>query len=96
MRFSPIAMVDNFVEVGQRFVGNLYGFLSIEIDLGLTFVSLAQLYRKGENATRFETSNQNARATLEAVDRLKNRLPPDLRMEIERQRSRLAEALSTL
>jgi len=83
-------------ELHQRSNQNLKDFLRIEIELGLTFVSMARSYRARGNTTRFETSKQNALAIVEAVERFNTRLPPHMRMEIESLCTKLTEAISIL
>ena len=83
-------------ELHQRSNRNLEDFLRIEVELGQTFVSMAQSYRERGNTTRFETTTQSAMAIVKAVDRFKTRLPPEMRTELESSCSKLTEAIAIL
>jgi hypothetical protein len=83
-------------ELHQRSDRNLQDFLRIEIELGLTFVSIARSCRERGNMARFKAIKENALAIVKAVDRFETRLPKDMRTEIDRLRSKLTEAISTL
>ena len=90
-------MADNLTTaLCQRSIQNLTDFLNTEVDLGITFAVMAKHYLETGNFEHYETSKRHALAALEAIDRFKNRLPPDLRMKIEGRSSGLAEAISPL
>ena len=87
-------MSQSFAELHGRTIENLYNFLVVESRLGMTFISMAWTHR--DDADRFEVHRRNAMTALEAIDRFKDKLPRDMRSEIETLRSKLAEALAAL
>ena len=85
-----------FAALHETWVRNLRDFLNMEVELGITFASLAEYYRKNGDAEHYETSKNNALTALGAVNHFKDRLPRDLKAEIETGRSKLAELISAL
>ena len=80
----------------EKWIQNLYVFLTTEIDLGITFSRLAKHYLERGEAERFQTSKQNAVMALEAIDHFRHRLPADLKTEIDCGRQQLAAGISEL
>jgi len=60
----------------DRSIKNLQKFLQIEINLGVKFAGLAKQYLEVGDLGHHETCTQNAVAALDAIDQLKDRLPP--------------------
>lgn len=89
-------MRPTFTELGERLNQNLRNFLTIEVELGMTFARSAKYHKGRVNMERYETSKRNALAALEAIDRFMVRLPDDLRKDIEARRPGLAQIVSTL
>ena len=85
-----------FAELHETWIQNLRDFLNTEVELGITFASLAKYYRKSGDAEHYETSKHNALTALAAVNHFKDRLPRDLKAELDTRRSELAQLISTL
>jgi hypothetical protein len=86
----------DFAALRDQTIQSTSDFLNIEAALGITFVGLAKQYKETGNAVRYEISKRNAMAALAAIDHFKERLPNDLRMDIEARRSELARLISVL
>jgi hypothetical protein len=67
----------------ERSIQNLQNFLQVEIELGFTFAGLAKQYLEVGDFGHHEMSRQNALAALDSIDHFKDRLPPQIRKEIE-------------
>ena len=89
-------MSTDFHALIERSIRNLSEFLHTEVDLGITFAEMAETQRRQGNAERYETSKRNANSTLEVIDRFMDRLPADLRIEMEARRAKLAQLMSSL
>jgi hypothetical protein len=77
----------------ERSIKNLQNFLQNEINLGVTFAGLAQQYLEAGDFGHHKTSRQKALAALDTIDYFKDRLPPQIRKEIEAKRFELANYL---
>jgi hypothetical protein len=90
MEYDLRALHKQLKALRERSSQNLQNFLQIEIELGFGFAGLARQYLEVGNFGDAETSRQNAVAALDAIDRLKDRLPSKIKREIEAKRLELA------
>jgi hypothetical protein len=74
----------------------LLAFLKTEVDLGLTFASLAEFERDAGNTEHYEQSKRNAITAAKTIKQFKERLPAAAKMEIEALASNLIRLVSTL
>jgi hypothetical protein len=74
----------------------LFAFLKTEIDLGLTFAARAKYERGTGNAEHYEESKRRAIQAAEAIERFKERLPADAKLEIETGAAELVRLVSAL
>jgi hypothetical protein len=74
----------------------LFAFLKTEIDLGLTFAARAKYERDLGNAEHYEQCKRHAKAVIEAIERFKERLPADAKLEIETDAAELVQLISAL
>ena len=93
MDYDLTALHEQSRALRERSSQNLQSFLQIEIELGVMFAGLAKHYLEAGDFGHHEASKQNAVAALDAIDHLKDRLPPHIRREIETKRLELAELI---
>jgi hypothetical protein len=86
----------NLKRMGEESNKLLLAFLKTEVDLGLTFASLAEFERDAGNTEHYEQSKRNAVTAAETIERFKERLSAPAKMEIEMLASNLIRLVSTL
>ena len=74
----------------------LLAFLKTEVDLGLTFASIAEFERDAGDTEHYEQSKRHAITAAETIARFKERLPAGAKLEIEALASNLIRLVSTL
>jgi len=90
MDYDLTALHEQSRALRERSSQNLQNFLQVEIELGFGFAGLAKHYLEIGDFGYAETCRQNAVAALDAIDDLKDRLPPRMKKGIEAKRLELA------
>ncbi len=89
-------MDHNRTALREQSLQNLREFLNIEVDLGMGYFGLAEHYLEKGDYAHYEYSKNKVLAAIETLDDFKDRLPPELRTEMNALRLELATLLSSL